>query len=131
MCLCIASLLLRADYIEEVGTGISRIKESIEELGVGSVDFTYDDFFTVTFSRSSYILGQDDAETREKTREKILNMMVDNPHITISELSEMLGISTKGIEWQITRLKQKGVIRRIGPDKGGRWEIIDNRKNEK
>ncbi len=35
----IASLLLRADYIEKVGTGISRIKNSIEELGVGSVDF--------------------------------------------------------------------------------------------
>jgi len=24
----------------------------------------------------------------------------------------------------MTKLKEQGVIRRIGPDKGGRWEII-------
>ena len=127
----IASLLLRADYIEKVGTGISRIKESVEKLGIGSVDFTYDDFFTVIFSRSSYILGQGGMETREKTREKILTVMEASPQITTAELSEILGISIKGVEWQVARLKQNGVIRRIGPDKGGRWEIIDNRKNEK
>ncbi len=86
--------------------------------------FTYDDFFTVIFSRSSFNSGQGGT----KTREKILNKMVDNPQITISELSEILGISIKGIEWQIARLKQNGVIRRIGSDKGGEWEIIDNNK---
>jgi len=122
----IASLLLRADYIEKVGTGISRIKDSVKDLGVGSVDFSYDDFFTVSFSRPSF---SNNPETREKTREKILNVMVSNPHITISELSGILDISIKGIEWQIARLKQIGVIRRIGPNKGGKWEIIDKNKN--
>jgi len=36
----------------------------------------------------------------------------------------MLGISQKGVEWQIAKLKKKGRIKRIGSDKGGSWEIL-------
>ena len=44
--------------------------------------------------------------------------------ITVREMSEILGLSRRGVEEQIKSLKQKGVIRRIGPDKGGHWEVI-------
>jgi len=36
------------------------------------------------------------------------------------------GISTRAIEKQLDKLKQKGIIRRVGPDKGGHWEIIED-----
>jgi ATP-dependent DNA helicase RecG len=28
------------------------------------------------------------------------------------------------VEWQVRKLKQSGVLRRVGPDKGGHWEIL-------
>ena len=37
-------------------------------------------------------------------------------------LSEPL--SVKGIEKNIKTLREHGIIRRIGPDKGGYWEVI-------
>ncbi|MCK4541229.1 MAG: winged helix-turn-helix transcriptional regulator, partial [Spirochaetales bacterium] len=46
------------------------------------------------------------------------------PYITINKLAEIVGISPKGVEWQISRLKKEGKIKRIGPDKGGHWEVI-------
>lgn len=63
--------------------------------------------------------------TREKkTREKILLLMKVSPKITTSQMAEKLGISPKGVEWQISKLKADGSIHRIGPDNGGHWEVI-------
>lgn len=64
-------------------------------------------------------------KTRVKTRVKILDILRADPSATRQELAEELGISVKGIDWQISNLKQEGKLRRIGPDKGGRWEILD------
>lgn len=72
-------------------------------------------------------LAGDVASTREKevvTREKILLLMKVSPKITTSQMAEKLGISPKGVEWQISKLKADGSIRRIGPDNGGYWKVI-------
>ena len=41
-------------------------------------------------------------------------------------LSEELGINPSVIQKHINKLKQKGLLKRIGPAKGGYWEIISN-----
>ena len=61
--------------------------------------------------------------TREIAREKILALITADPEITTARMAEEIGISTKGIEWQIRRLKSTGRLERIGPDKGGRWRV--------
>ena len=75
--------------------------------------------FRVTFRKKNYT-----SEMSEKTREKILSILKATPYITINELAEIVGISQKGVEWQIVKLKKEGRIKRIGPDKGGHWEVI-------
>ena len=60
----------------------------------------------------------------EKTREKFLTNLNETPYITMNELAEIVGISKKGIEWQMAKLKKEGRIKRIGPDKGGYWEVM-------
>jgi ATP-dependent DNA helicase RecG len=63
--------------------------------------------------------------TREiSTREKILLLIKSNPTITMKEIALALNLSEKGIEWQIKQLRQSGTIKRIGGDRGGKWEII-------
>ena len=63
-------------------------------------------------------------EKTTRTVEKILKILSNTPSITARDMSEILGLSRRGVEEQIKSLKQKGVIRRIGPDKGGHWEVI-------
>ena len=63
-------------------------------------------------------------EKSVKTVEKIIKILSNNPTTTVRELSEMLSLSRRGVEEQIKSLKQKGIIRRIGPDKGGHWLVI-------
>ena len=52
--------------------------------------------------------------------------MRSNPTISIEELAELCGLTRDGINYNIRNLKNKGIIKRIGPDKGGHWEVIEN-----
>ena len=40
-------------------------------------------------------------------------------------LAERIGITAKAVEKQIARMKADGVLRRIGPDKGGYWQVVE------
>jgi ATP-dependent DNA helicase RecG len=108
----IADIFHRIKYIEKWGTGIGKIlklepETTFEEIG---------DFFLVKFKRKNL--------TVEKTVEKILIAIQQKPSITIKELENITGLSRRGIEWNIKKLKKEGKIKRIGPDKGGYWEIV-------
>lgn len=85
----------------------------------------------VNFSKEleGYKSKEFEAGTAEKTMEKIIKIMLMNPGITIKELAEDIGISKKGVEWQINKLKQEGKIKRTGPAKGGYWEVIKDEKS--
>jgi len=48
----------------------------------------------------------------------------NNKYITTKELSEHIKISTTAVDNNISKLKKKGILRRIGPPKGGHWEVI-------
>lgn len=58
------------------------------------------------------------------TSDRIVNMMRDNPEITVPELASQLGITKRAIEKQISQLREQEIIGRIGPAKGGHWEIL-------
>jgi len=47
----IASMMLRANYIEKLGTGIKRIQNVMAEAGLSPATFIKDGFFTIRFSR--------------------------------------------------------------------------------
>ena len=55
--------------------------------------------------------------------EKIIDVMRNNPKVTQKQLEEITGLSRRGIEWNLAKLKAEGRIRRIGSAKGGKWEI--------
>ena len=60
---------------------------------------------------------------REKSREKIVRLLRENCNMTTVTLAEALGSSTKAVEKHLSKLKSDGVLSRIGPDKGGHWEV--------
>jgi ATP-dependent DNA helicase RecG len=57
----------------------------------------------------------------------MLELIAENPHISKRKMAEKIGISTTAIDKNIHALKTKGILKRIGPDKGGHWEVADDR----
>jgi len=49
--------------------------------------------------------------------------MVANPKVTLPELSVIVGINEANIQKNIKKLRDLGKIKRVGPAKGGRWEV--------
>ena len=68
--------------------------------------------------------SQRETKSREKSREKILNLIKQNSEITQNELANNLQLSVKAIEKNLKQLRESGIIRRVGPDKGGHWEVL-------
>ena len=63
-------------------------------------------------------------KTQQKTQQKILNLIKQNPNITTQEMSDLIGIDRSNIWRNMKKMQQKGLIRRVGPDKGGHWELL-------
>ena len=64
-------------------------------------------------------------KTSEKTSEKIIKLIKMNSEISAEKLSREIGISSRAIEMHLSNLKKIGKIKRVGPDKGGSWEVLE------
>ncbi len=133
----IAALLHRSGYIEKIGTGIKRIENAVKKHGTGSVIFSFDSFFTVSFSRvkaiekisrktAPEIEGAAQETTQETTQEKILRLIKSNPAITRKGLAGKTGLTPDGVKYHLDKLREQGVIRHVGATKKGYWEVIKN-----
>ena len=69
------------------------------------------------------------SEKTVKSSEKILAQIKQKPTISAAEIAMQIEMSSRGVEKQIRKLREKGVIKRIGADRGGYWEIIKDDNN--
>ena len=63
-------------------------------------------------------------EKLSMTRAKIVRIIWKNPNATAQSISKEINIASRNVQEHLRKLQEQGVIRRIGPDKGGHWEII-------
>lgn len=53
----------------------------------------------------------------------LLDLLKQNPTISRKDIAEKLGINESAIQKRLDSLRKKGILQRIGPDRGGHWEI--------
>ena len=63
-------------------------------------------------------------EKLSTTRAKIVRIIWKNPNATAQSISKEIDIASRDVQKHLRILQEQGVIRRIGPDKGGHLEII-------
>ena len=113
-----------------LGSGIKRALEAWPQ-----IDFLNDRngcLFTATVHRKTTDssgkklekVGEKVGEKLSQNQQSIIEQIVQNPYISARELSEIVGISSRKIEENIRKLKDQGVVKRIGPAKGGHWEVL-------
>jgi ATP-dependent DNA helicase RecG len=114
-----------ANEIEQYGSGIERIIKSclaynlphpkFEEIAVGVM--------VTVFKTTQKTAVKTKVKTGVKASEAILALIKENPLITRGELATRLNLTMTGIDWNLNKLKKEGRLKRIGPDKGGHWEV--------
>ncbi len=132
----IAETMYKSKDIERWGSGIKRIHDECVAAGVHVEFKRLKTGFVVVFYRPKWEEGEglgrnqsgkskvkSNEKSKVKSNEKVVSLIAENPTITAQEIAESLGLSLAGIEKIIRTLKQQERLRRIGPDKGGHWEI--------
>jgi ATP-dependent DNA helicase RecG len=106
-----------------LGSGIKRALEDWPD-----ISFTDDregSMFIATIHRKELDDTGLAKKTSQKTSQKIIELMQNDPAITIADLALHIGITERAIKMQIEKQKAQGRIQRIGPDKGGRWQVTE------
>ncbi len=60
-------------------------------------------------------------------QQKIIDSIKNNPYITQEELAEIVGIARLNIIKNMKKLQEQNIIKRIGADKNGYWQIVDKK----
>ena len=146
----IAQFLKAYDYVKEFGEGVDRVCRELEANGTPHLSFHLDDFILkITVPKVTERVIEKDVNVTEKVikthqeviekviekavalnekltenRISIIKLIIENPYISKSELSKHVGISENSISRNIEAMRDK-YLRRVGPNKGGFWEIID------
>lgn len=68
---------------------------------------------------------QSGLETGLQSGLQILEHIRLNPRITLPELSKITGLSRSWVAESVKRLKEEGVIKRVGSNKTGHWEVVN------
>ena len=118
-------------YAEDVGSGTSKIVQWCKDWGLPEP--AYEEagasFVAIFHNPNPEKAAQTSSEKSsekgsEKSSEKIISIITKNPAISAQELAKILDLSSRAVEKHLSKLKEKGVMKRIGPDKGGHWELL-------
>jgi ATP-dependent DNA helicase RecG len=121
----IFGLFERMRLVEQIGSGITRIRDVMNDEGLTPPEFNIDGMFTVTLRRPFDFEKWVEKWVEKLTdnRVKILREVHNNHKVTKKELEQLVGISASAIDNNIDILKDLGLLSREGSDKGGYWKI--------
>ena len=111
--------------VEQIGSGITRMKDLMSEVNLPLPEFHYHGMFTVIFQRPVDFekwVNQWDRQLSEN-RITILKSIYQNPNVSKRELKDIVGIGSTAIDNNIDFLRKNGFLSRVGSDKGGKWVI--------
>ena len=131
----IANTFFRAGEIEACGRGIERIITACKNDGFSTPEFRYDasgiwTTFNFEYPERATTRNNDPETTRKRPRNDqqkqehvILELIKENPYIQRKELVRYLGIHESSVKRRLDSLQEKGIIKHVGPNKGGYWEV--------
>ena len=130
----LADVFNRLGYMERKGSGFAKILDNyafqVNYTEEKKPYFKSDRYqFTVIMPNLNYGGIQDDTvndTVNDIVKNEIMNLMKNNPRITITDIAKALNISRPTVTRKIKELKIDNYIYRIGSDKKGSW-IVNER----
>ncbi|MCF0254089.1 MAG: winged helix-turn-helix transcriptional regulator, partial [Duodenibacillus sp.] len=136
----IAQVLYYAGFIESWGRGIEKICEACLGDGLPLPEYTvHPNDVMVKFSapedrvvlgpravgeKAIDAIGERAGAKLTRGEKDVLRLLVEDPAFKYSDIAARIGMAEKTVYKWIKSLKQKGVIKRIGSDRAGRWNVV-------
>ena len=139
----IAEVLYRSSFLESWGSGVGRMVDSCRAQGVPEPEYVLNGGFVIivfrrlkTVDNNPKVIQKDTRKVPEKYQKKlehklsliqkeIVAYLSDKPFAGRRELSENIDGLTEGMaQYHLRKLQKDGVIKRVGADRGGYWEVL-------
>ena len=131
----IANAFFRAGMIESWGLGIEKMRQACLRRGLRApklreeaqglwVEFGFPAPGKTRGETRVKTPGETTAETPGKTPDRILTTLAESPSMTLPEVAEQIGKSISAVERAVSKLVKEKRLKRIGPAKGGYWEVV-------
>ncbi|MDE5921042.1 MAG: putative DNA binding domain-containing protein [Paramuribaculum sp.] len=132
----LANVMAQLDYMEKRGSGLTRICNETKSLDGYRDELkpvfksTPTQFQTIIFASTDMInVGDNVGDTVEtkitERQKKILNLIKESPTISGRKMSEILSVSQRTIERDLSFLQKNEILRHEGKDNDGMWHIIN------
>jgi len=118
----IASMFFRIDFIEQMGTGIGRMRDAARNANVAEPEFEFNGFFRVTFRRnpSAISVGRQSVVNRSLSvaasdrKQAVVAYLKEHGHARVSELVGVIGLSDGRVRALLREMAGDGTIEKIG-----------------
>lgn len=127
----LANVMAQLDYMEKRGSGLTRIcnetkaLDGYQEALSPKFNSTPAQFQTIIYASADTTNVGDVSEMRLTGRQrKILSLINESPTITGKKMSEILSVSQRTIERDLSVLQKLDVLKREGKDNDGVWIVI-------
>ncbi len=115
------------EFKESWGRGIEKICTLCKNYGIPEPEYTvHPGDIMLKFRAVARIENHTENHRRlSRLQREILVKVQEDPSYTRSQLASMIdNASLSGVISALSRLQELGIIRRVGPDKGGHWELL-------
>ena len=128
----IAEFLHQYDYVKEFGEGVDRMFKEMENAGLPAPEYS-DNVFMLNVTirngaineKSGVINGAINGAINLSSTERAgLEAIIDTPNITKEKLQIVTSLGKGTIDRAIKTLKEKEIIKRVGSNKNGYWEML-------
>ena len=132
----IAHVFYLAGFIESWGRGIEKICSACKKDGVPQPEYTINPGdimikFTAPEDRVIQVTERVTERVTVKVTDKVtdkeqelLTLLEEDPGYTMPQLAERLSVSRKTVAARLKKLKDAGLIERVGSDRKGYWKLL-------
>jgi ATP-dependent DNA helicase RecG len=118
----IADLLFRAKFVEQIGSGIQRMKRALKDNGNPPMQISATNFFVVKFHPRVETAGGRQLTSRQN---KLYIFIKSKGSVTKSESATLLGVSGDTALREIKALVREGLVKQSGAGKSTRYSLND------
>ncbi len=116
----IAGAFTKAGEMEKWGRGIEAMVQACKAAQLPMLKYEYKGSYALTFRMRN---GDTASQATSSLPKSILALMKQSPTITRTQLADQLRVGVRTVDNHIRRFKSQGLIKRVGPDKGGQWVV--------
>ncbi|MCG8700460.1 MAG: putative DNA binding domain-containing protein [Bacteroidales bacterium] len=121
----VTKLFRMVKLAENAGFGLDKIEHNWNQYNGQTPDFDVEFDSVVLKMPLKNVSGELSGEMSGEMSGEIIRLLGKNNKLTIPEMAKALNVSDRTIERWLKKLQSNNKLKRIGPTKGGTWEVLE------